>query len=462
MSNYDFSLDMETDNSNSLILRNIKPGSSILELGCAHGRMTKYLKEQLGCLVFIVEIDEKAGQIAAQYATNSWLGETYGDIDKLQWFFDLKDENIKFDHIICADVLEHINDPGEVLKLIPSLLKENGSIYISIPNVGYNGLIVDLLQDKFEYRDSGILDKTHLKFFTHTSLKSMVENAGLSVHCELNAVNSLANSEFSNSYSQVPKEVADYLQKRKHGEIYQFIWELKKSNVELSIIIPVYNKWNFTKSCLEDLSKLDKAKVEIIVVDNASTDETIEELKTYQQKMNNLYVIQNLKNEGFSCAVNAGYTKAKASYVMFLNNDIRVKDKFETWAFDLLNSCDNNNLVGPTGGKVDITNEFNFLYETNDSTKEINYLSGWCLVAKKEVWKKLEDKNGKIFEEKFFCYFEDTDLSFRAKEMGVILDMTPIPVVHFGKVSSKQLNTYELYRKSKIMFNSLWAPKFNK
>jgi cyclopropane fatty-acyl-phospholipid synthase-like methyltransferase len=66
MSKYNFDLDMESNNSNSVILRNIKSNSSVLEIGCAHGRMTKYLKEQLNCEITIVEIDEEAGTEASK------------------------------------------------------------------------------------------------------------------------------------------------------------------------------------------------------------------------------------------------------------------------------------------------------------------------------------------------------------------------------------------------------------
>ena len=78
MSKYDFELDMKTQNSNSVILNNIKPNSIVLEVGCAHGRMTKYLKETLNCTVDIVEIDWEAGDVAKQWARYAWLGPEEG------------------------------------------------------------------------------------------------------------------------------------------------------------------------------------------------------------------------------------------------------------------------------------------------------------------------------------------------------------------------------------------------
>ena len=145
MSNYDFTLDMKTDNSNSLILRNIKPHSLVLEMGPAHGRMTKYLKEQLHCEVYIVEKDEEAGKVASQYATEAIIGDVQGDLEKPWWSANLLD--IKFDYIIFADVLEHLHDPKKVLEDAKFLLKDTGSVLLSIPNIAHNAVLIDLLQN---------------------------------------------------------------------------------------------------------------------------------------------------------------------------------------------------------------------------------------------------------------------------------------------------------------------------
>lgn len=466
MANYDFSLDMTTDNSNSLILRSIKPNSKVLEMGPAHGRMTKYLKEQLNCSVYIVEQDYEAGKVAAQFADASWIGskhESYGNIDDGQWFDDLfNDEKERFDYVIFADVLEHLLDPEAALRLAAQLLKKDGSIIISVPNIGYNGLVIDLLQDNFSYRDYGILDKTHLKFFTFNSLKKFVADAGLTIVKQNNPINTIDNSEFDVSYSQLPKEVSDYLKKRKYGDVYQFIWELKKAELQISIVIPVFNKINFTLSTLKDLSHLDPTKVEIIVVNNASTDETRKELDKLIHNMSNLKVIHNNENMGFGWASDQGYVAAKADKVLFLNNDIRVKANHLDWIDVLIQACDDNSLVGPTGGKVDSNNNFEFMYETDDPNKDINYLSGWCLAAKKNVFNQLIEPDNVIkgpFTNTLFCYFEDTHMGFSAIEKGIAFKLVNVPVTHFGKISSKQLNTYSLYQTSKDIFKKRWSSK---
>lgn len=218
--------------------------------------------------------------------------------------------------------------------------------------------------------------------------------------------------------------------------------------MNLSIIIPVFNKFNFTKSCLDDLFRLPKDH-EIIVVDNASTDETNNKLS----KMSEITYIRNEQNLGFAKACNIGYRVAKSNNVLFLNNDIRVKSNFETWTQPLIDKCDDG-LVGPTMGLLD--KNFNFIKESNEQLDGLSYMSGWCLASSKNIFDKLDLSYGEIFNEKFFAYFEDTDLSFRARKLNIGMSIVDVPVFHFGKQTTKQLNTYDLYLKSKKLFLELW------
>lgn len=230
MTTYDFELDLETDNSNSVILKNIKKDSKIFEFGPAHGRMTKYLKEQLNCSIDIVEIDEKAGKEASHYAETSFIGPQVGDLNSYHQYMEIvKSAGKKYDYIILADVLEHLIDPKMILKWAGySMIKENGSIWISIPNIAHNSVLIDLWNNKFDYKETGLLDKTHIKFFTESSLDQFVIDCGLKVKTKFNLINVVDNTEFNNSYEDVPSYIAFGLKERKDGEVYQFVWELTR------------------------------------------------------------------------------------------------------------------------------------------------------------------------------------------------------------------------------------------
>lgn len=226
MSKYNFDLNMSPGNSNSEILLNIKPNTKVLEIGCAHGRMTKYLKEILNCEVTIIEKDYTAGAVAMQWATRGFIGDEFGgDIEYPT--FNICEIDNQFDYVIFADVLEHLHNPKEVLENVKPLLAANGSIWISIPNIAHNSVLIDLWNNKFEYREIGLLDNTHLRFFTESSLRKMIESIGLTIVKEINLRNPVELTEFKNSFDDVPEAIVDALKNRQFADIYQFVWELK-------------------------------------------------------------------------------------------------------------------------------------------------------------------------------------------------------------------------------------------
>lgn len=225
----------------------------------------------------------------------------------------------------------------------------------------------------------------------------------------------------------------------------------------LSIIIPVFNKWNFTRSCLNDLFQLSKDH-EIIIIDNASSDETYAEMtKIAATPTHNLTYVRNEENTFHSKACNQGFRLSTGKNVLFLNNDIRIKDNYSGWTKSIIDACQSTHgLVGPTMGQLD--SELNFVKEANEQLAGKSYLSGWCIAADRNVWNKLDiDGAGQIWNEKFPFYFNDTDLSFRARKKSLSLNVVSMPeAVHFGKVSAAQINVHKLYTEGRKVFLSNW------
>jgi len=231
---------------------------------------------------------------------------------------------------------------------------------------------------------------------------------------------------------------------------------------KLSIVTPVYNNWSFTNYYLNNLLKLSE-DYELIIVDNASTDQTKDELLKLIELHNNLIYIRNEENKFFGYASNQGYTKASSDIVMFLNNDIKINDKNLKWLDDFVEKVTNshNAIIGPTGGFVDPKKDYAFVYETCDPKMNVNYMSGWCLAAKKNVWNNLilENRNGPFDNITFKLYFEDTDLSFRATKNNIKFIIYKLPITHIGRQTSKNLNISKYYLESKNKFCKKWQSK---
>lgn len=217
-----------------------------------------------------------------------------------------------------------------------------------------------------------------------------------------------------------------------------------------SIIIPVFNNSNLTMSALNQLNYL--TDHEIIIIDNNSTDDTDIFCRFYRK--NNYRYIKNSENLYHSLACNQGYSIAKYDNIIFLNNDIDIFKPFQSnWTNLVFKEIQDDMIIGATGGLLD--KDFNFKYETQEPNKEYNYLGGWFLAGNKKTFDKLKIVNGP-FNPKLPFYFNDADLSFRAKQNNIKLKMIGLPVLHIGKQTAKKGNVSKLYKDGRKAFLEIW------
>lgn len=148
---------------------------TILDIGCGRGLTGKYFKEQFSSeFVAGIEVNKDAAIFAEENL------DKVINIDLNKKTLDLGEE--KYDLIILGDILEHLIDPLELLKKVCQYLSENGQIIISTPNVRNWRLLFELIvKGEWKYRESGLLDSTHLRFFTKKSLQRLIEEAGFKV-----------------------------------------------------------------------------------------------------------------------------------------------------------------------------------------------------------------------------------------------------------------------------------------
>lgn len=160
-------------NVRSDIVRLIPRGAhKILDVGCGVGSTLAQLKRlQKADEIYGIEINERAAQVASQKLDHVLVG----DIEELELSF----ENSYFDYIILSEILEHLINPQKTLRKLKVLLKTSGSLIASVPNIKYYSLLLNLIfLDRFEYSESGILDYTHLRFFTKKEILKMFHEGG--------------------------------------------------------------------------------------------------------------------------------------------------------------------------------------------------------------------------------------------------------------------------------------------
>lgn len=146
---------------------------NVLEVGCATGATLLKIKHNYPqANLYGIELSEGSASIAS----------TFADVraSNIENELDYPDEH--FDYIIFADVLEHLYDPWTVLKKMRKYIKEDGQILISIPNVMHYSLLRDLLNGRWTYTDAGLLDRTHIRFFTLHELTKMLDEAEYTDH----------------------------------------------------------------------------------------------------------------------------------------------------------------------------------------------------------------------------------------------------------------------------------------
>lgn len=147
-------------------------GSSVLEIGCGTGSLLQFLAKSRSCLVDGIEPNEDRANLAKAKGLSvihSYLtAETFLP-------------RSCYDYIILADVLEHLDDPSTLLIESKRLLKDGGFYIISVPNMIHWSVRLRLLSGVLEYQQSGLLDATHLRWFTNISILAYLERLNFKV-----------------------------------------------------------------------------------------------------------------------------------------------------------------------------------------------------------------------------------------------------------------------------------------
>ena len=155
-------------NIDYLSTRLVKPKTKILELGAATGFMSEYFRKRLGCTVTGVDINPAAKQ------------DICGDLNDPMTWQKIKRQT-PYDLVFASAILEHLPRPEKTLQLIKQVLKPNGELIVTLPNFAHWRMRWNLLLGRFDYEDYGLLDRTHLRFFTYKTSQKLITVAGFTI-----------------------------------------------------------------------------------------------------------------------------------------------------------------------------------------------------------------------------------------------------------------------------------------
>jgi SAM-dependent methyltransferase len=251
--------------THNLVVGLVEPGSRVLEFGCATGYMSKALRDRVGATVVGVELNAEAAQLAEEHLDRVLVG----DAEELDLEAELGGE--RFDAILFADVLEHLRDPAALLRRVRPLIADGGVVIASIPNIAHASVRLALLGGSFRYREQGLLDEGHLRFFTREGVQDLFESSGYLITQWLRRRLEVEETEIPVPRS-VPEEARAWATGDPEATTYQFVvsavpadpaaqlnaWrsELADARAELEDLRPLAAEAEELRAELEELQAL--------------------------------------------------------------------------------------------------------------------------------------------------------------------------------------------------------------
>ncbi|MES2502162.1 MAG: class I SAM-dependent methyltransferase [Pseudomonadota bacterium] len=216
--NYEYDVDVASQTAPANVVRMVGYGKKVLEIGCGPGSITKILAEQGECKVTGLELDPEAIEKVTPYCVKVMQA----DLNSSEWP-KLIDASEKFDVVVAADVLEHLYDPWVNLQKMASFVNDNGYIIISLPHAGHAAVMACLYNGDFQYRDWGLLDRTHIRFFCLKNIEDLFAQAKLKIIEVAYVTKSAEETEFVAGWTNLPPLVKKAFNSAPHSDIYQVV-----------------------------------------------------------------------------------------------------------------------------------------------------------------------------------------------------------------------------------------------
>lgn len=334
-------LEKDLDDNSSLkkMLCLVGENKRVIDFGCATGYFARLLYER-GCEVTGVEVNPKAAKVAENYCKEVIVADL--DFVSLNEILLEQTSSEKFDVAIFGDVLEHLRNPWKVLEETRKLLKPQGYVIASIPNIAHGAIRLALLQGNFQYQPLGILDNTHLRFFTRQTVEHLfvnteylidtIESTKLPIYSNSDLIPAIEKQKFDNNITQeieqdedadtlqfvirayplslenkcanLSKQYAEAVKKLSNYEnefdnlqieLQQSKIQLENKNFEFEEVITRFN--HTEKQLKEEKNNLHKTKQQLEKVKNKLADNQVELEKTQIQLKQEQLQLDQQKNQ---------------------------------------------------------------------------------------------------------------------------------------------------------------------
>lgn len=231
-SRYDYSFDPADDSTASRVCRLVGSERQVLELGCAAGAMSAVMTHYYGCTVTGVEYDPAAAADARAHCAQVHVLS----LDDPDWVAALG--GATFDTVVAADVLEHLRNPQACLQTLRALLPADGQLVVSVPSLANSGVLAGLLLNRFDYCDVGLLDRTHIHFFTVATLGEALVQAGFEVTDVQTVDASDWHPEFAHLWKDLPEALQGWLKQNPAGQPFQVVMRAVPSDAPAPFVDP--------------------------------------------------------------------------------------------------------------------------------------------------------------------------------------------------------------------------------
>ncbi|KFB74470.1 MAG: class I SAM-dependent methyltransferase [Candidatus Accumulibacter phosphatis] len=215
---YEYLVDLADDSAPASVVRFVGQDRKVLEIGAGPGSITRFLSGKNRCHVTAAEVDDSAIEKLRQFCDRV----IKLDLNAPNWTDSLQEEGL-FEVVVIADVLEHLYDPWQVLQDAKRLLAPGGHLVVSLPHAAHCAIVACLIEGDFEYRDWGLLDRTHIRFFGMRNIQNLFDGAGLSIVDAHFVVKAPEQTELVAHWNNLPAPLRAMLALGPHAKVYQVV-----------------------------------------------------------------------------------------------------------------------------------------------------------------------------------------------------------------------------------------------